>query len=89
MKIALWKKIALAAIILLALTNPTVNDFRDFVNNRTGKRTGYYLLCSTFEKSYTTSERYSTGEFTSSTFESKHTEKYIGVFKNFFLISSE
>ena len=73
-----WIKIVIGLVILLALTNPTVKDFKEYTNNITGKRTGYFLILSTFEDNYTEE---------SGSFSYEHHRKYIGIFKNFILIT--
>lgn len=68
----LWIKIVLAIIILLALTNPTVKDLKESTG-KNGLRTGYFLVFSI----YTVTPHDIFGN------ESGHSEKYIGIFKNF------
>ncbi|MEO8145990.1 MAG: hypothetical protein ABI723_00070 [Bacteroidia bacterium] len=67
--------VIIGIVALLAITNPTTDDFRKNVGN--GRRTGYFLIFSTFQYDNSYYDRVERKYITTST------HKFIGVFKNF------
>lgn len=46
--------ILFGVILLLAILNPSLKDFHDHQGDKYGRRTGNYLICSTYESGNTT-----------------------------------
>ena len=84
-----WKKIVLGLVVLLALTNPTNTDFKDFLKGikqpSDGYRSGYFLIFSTFKHSHImrreTGRKSYDGKAVTVDFRYEYT--YLGIFKNF------
>ncbi len=82
-----------SVIIVLAFTNPTLKQFKEYIGDRhswkyyeiTMKRTQNWLIYSTYEISYSTNDKYYEEEVSSKTQELNNLRgSYTGFFLNFY-----